>query len=343
MSLMAKLKVSVAFTSYQSGLFYLLGSTLNGGLNVHQSAIMKPMGLAVSLDEDKKRAREIHLTSNHQILRFVNALSEGQLANKSFDACFVPREVRTTGRLDAHDIGIDGEGEQVFVNTRFNCLAKLAEQHSFTHIWKPKFISEIVDEDRCHLNGLAMVEGKPKFATAISQSNTIDGWRDRRANGGVVIEIESGAVVCKGLSMPHSPRWHLDRLWVLNSGTGEIGAIDLDVDDPQERFVPKAFCPGFVRGLGFAENYAFVGLSKPRYERFTGLELDQRLQDADAEPWCGIQVIELSTGRCVEWFRIDGEIGELYDVAVVPGIACPMAVSPSSEEAASFVTFEQTS
>ena len=115
--------------------------------------------------------------------------------------------------------------------------------------------------------------------------------------------------------------------------------VNFDAQSPAEKFAPIAFCPGFVRGLGFTNGYAFVGLSKPRYERFTGLELDQRLRDADSDPWCGIQVIELSTGRCVEWFRIDGEIGELYDVAVVQGVNCPMAVSPSSDEVASFVTF----
>jgi uncharacterized protein (TIGR03032 family) len=80
------------------------------------------------------------------------------------------------------------------------------------------------------------------------------------------------------------------------------------------KFVPRVFCPGFARGLAFAGNYAFVGLSKPRYKRFEGLALDQRLADADSEPWCGIQIIDLTKGVCAEWFRIDGAVKELFDV-----------------------------
>ena len=105
------------------------------------------------------------------------------------------------------------------------------------------------------------------------------------------------------------------------------------------RFVPVAFCPGFLRGLAFHGQFAFVGLSRPRYKRFEGLALDQKLRDADSEPWCGVQVIDTTSGTCVDWFRIDGDIGELYDVEVVQGFQCPMTVSPTSPDAASLITF----
>jgi uncharacterized protein (TIGR03032 family) len=104
-------------------------------------------------------------------------------------------------------------------------------------------------------------------------------------------------------------------------------------------FEPRVFCPGFLRGLAFHGNCAFVGLSKPRYKRFEGLALDQRLREADSEPWCGVQIIDLTSGSCVDWFRIDGKIGELYDVEIIPGFACPMAVAPASAEAAGLITF----
>ncbi|RBW53467.1 DUF4915 domain-containing protein [Ruegeria sp. A3M17] len=119
------------------------------------------------------------------------------------------------------------------------------------------------------------------------------------------------------------PRLYQGKLWVLNSGTGELGWIDMTQQDPRQRFQPLAFCPGFVRGLAFYENFAFVGLSKPRYERFEGLALDQRLEDADSAPWCGVQVIDLNTGTCVQWFRIDSDIAELYDVEILPQTSCP--------------------
>src|SRR4029077_4773473 len=92
---------------------------------------------------------------------------------------------------------------------------------------KPSFISGLLDGDKCHLNGMAMDEGRPAYVTAVSRSDVIDGWRDRRSDGGVVIDVATGKVVCNGLSMPHSPRMHKGELWVLNSGTGELGVVKL--------------------------------------------------------------------------------------------------------------------
>ena len=125
-----------------------------------------------------------------------------------------------------------------------------------------------------------MEGGKPAYVTAVSRSNTIDGWRDRRADGGVVIDVRTDEVICEGLSMPHSPRVHRGELWVLNGGTGELGVVTRP-GKGMGRFEPRVFCPGFLRGLAFHGNHAFVGLSKPRYKRFEGLALDQRLKDAD--------------------------------------------------------------
>jgi uncharacterized protein (TIGR03032 family) len=143
--------------------------------------------------------------------------------------------------------------------------------------------------------------------------------------------------------MPHSPRLHNGELWVLNSGSGELGVVKFKTGGKrkqvQGQFEPRAFCPGFLRGLAFHGNFAFVGLSKPRYKRFEGLALDQKLKDADSEPWCGVQIIDLTSGTCVDWFRIDGSIAELYDLEVIADYACPMAVSPASREAANLITF----
>ncbi len=329
---LAQLNISFAFTSYQSGLLYFIGRNQQNGINIHQAALPKPMGICMSDDG------ELTMTGGYQIMRFRNILEPEQRINNTFDACFVPRTVHVTGHLDAHDVGINSEGQPVFVNTRFNCLATVSPKHSFKMLWKPPFISALVDEDRCHLNGLAMADGKPRYVTAVSRSDTIDGWRDRRADGGIVIDVESNQIVCKGLSMPHSPRIHNGKLWLLNSGTGELGVVEIDKHG-KGKFEPKVFCPGFLRGLAFHGNFAFVGLSKPRYKRFEGLPLDQKLKDVDSEPWCGVQIIDLSSGTCVDWFRIDGKIAELYDLEVLPEVVTPMAVPPESKEAASLVTF----
>lgn len=331
-ALLMKLNLSVAFTSYQSNYFYLLGHRGGAG-HLHQCAIPRPMGLA------RDGASGLLLSAGHQLIRFENPLVSHERINDIFDACYVPRTIHMTGELDAHDVGIDADGVPIFVNTRMNCLARPDPRHSFAEVWRPGFISALVDEDRCHLNGMAMRDGRPAFVTASSRSDTVDGWRDRRASGGVVIDVAHDRVVCEGLSMPHSPRWHNGELWVLNSGTGELGVVE-GADSGEGTFVPRMFCPGFVRGLAFHGGYAFVGLSKPRYQRFEGLALDERLRAADSEPWCGIQVIDLARGVCAEWFRIDGAVAELYDVEVLPGVACPMALAPNSPELASFVTWE---
>ncbi|MCB1687645.1 MAG: TIGR03032 family protein [Halioglobus sp.] len=329
---LTRLNISFAFTSYQSNSLYLIGRNTQGGINIHQSAMPKPMGL--SLDP----GGGLTLSGAYQILRFQNVLEPDQRINHAFDACYVPRVVHITGHLDAHDVGVDKRGRAVFVNTRYNCIATTSERHSFEPLWKPPFISALIDEDRCHLNGMALEDGEPRYVTAVSASDTIDGWRDRRADGGVVIDMLSNEIICRGLSMPHSPRMHNGELWLLNSGTGELGVVQRGVDGGEGRFEPKVFCPGFLRGLAFYDNFAFVGLSKPRYKRFEGLALEQKLKDADSEPWCGVQIIDLNTGTCVDWLRIDGDLAELYDLEVIPGVVAPMAVSPDSSEAAQLIT-----
>jgi len=326
------LNIAIAFTSYQSGLLYLIGRNLENGINVHQTVLPKPMGLCM----DKKGS--LTMTGGYQIMRFENILEPDQLVNHTFDTCFLPRRVHVTGHLDAHDVGINNADQPVFINTRFNCIATVSERHSFTELWRPPFISALIDEDRCHLNGMAMQDGEPRYVTAVSRSNTIDGWRDRRSDGGVVVDVQTNKIVCEGLSMPHSPRIHDGKLWLLNSGTGELGIVNMQADGTGQ-FEPKVFCPGFTRGLAFYGNYAFVGLSKPRYERFEGLTLDEKLKQADSDPWCGVQIIDLTTLSCVDWFRIDGNIAELFDLEVIPESTCPMAVPPESPEAANLVTF----
>ena len=332
---LAAQNISLAFSSYQSGKLYLVGRGPKGGLRVNERFFQKAMGISVQ-DKDT-----ILLVTAAQILRFKNTLDPGQFINKTEDACFVPRVSYTTGALDGHDVGQLSDGTVVFVNTRFNCIATLSDRKSFKPIWKPKFVSQIINEDRCHLNGMAIENGELRYASAVSKSNTIDGWRDRRDNGGIVIDIKANKIVCEGLSMPHSPRMHDGKLWVLNSGTGELGWVEIGKTVKTSKFHPVAFCPGFVRGLSFHGKYAFVGLSKPRYKRFEGLELDKKLEEADSEPWCGVQIIDIETGACIQWLRLDGGVAELYDVGVVPDVACPMSLGMLTKEIATLLTHEE--
>ena len=56
-------------------------------------------------------------------------------------------------------------------------------------ISRPPFISAYAAEDRCHLNGLAIVDGQPRYVTALGQSDTRGGWRAGKSNGGIVMSV----------------------------------------------------------------------------------------------------------------------------------------------------------
>ncbi len=316
--------ISVVFSTYQSSKLFLIGLKQDGNLSVFERTFPHCMGLATQGDS-------LYMGSQYQLWRLNNVLPAGTATPTGFDKSYVPNVSWVTGDVDAHDVGVLPDGRPVFVNTLFSCIATVDESSSFRPIWQPPFISKLVPEDRCHLNGLAMVDGQPRYASAVSQTDVHEGWRDHRVDGGVVMDIHSNEVICQGLSMPHSPRWYRDQLWVLNSGCGEFGKIDLNTG----KFEAIAFCPGYARGLAFYGDYALIGLSKPRENRtFTGLPLDQRLADAKVQARCAIAVVDLRNGAMSHTLSIDGEgiVEELFDVAVLPSVRCPSAVGFKTDE-----------
>lgn len=318
---LAEQRASLAFTTYQAGKLFLVGLQPNGRLSIFERTFNRCLGLWSD-------GQTIWLSSLFQLWRFENVLQTGHLAN-GFDRLYVPQVGYVTGDLDIHDVAVDGAGRPVFVNTLFGCLATTSETHSFVPLWKPPFTTKLAAEDRCHLNGLAMEDGRPRYVTTVSQSDIADGWRDRRRDGGLVVDVTSDETVCANLSMPHSPRLARDTLWVLNSGTGFVGRVN-----PEKReFEPICFCPGYLRGLAFVGKYAVVGLSMPRENRTaSGLLLDEELSQRDAEPRCGLYVIDLESADIVHWLRIEGIVTELYDVAVLPGVVRPMALGFKTDE-----------
>ena len=326
---LAKNASSLGFTSYQTGRFYLLGHDTPQKLAVHETFVERAMGIWGD-------AQRIYLGTLAHLLRYENMLMPNQIANETFDKVYVPRNIQTTGAVDIHELAVQNDGKVVFINTKYSCLCELSLSFSFKPIWKPKFISALVPEDRCHLNGLAMQDGKPKYVSAICRSDVVDGWRDRRHDGGIIIDVTNDEIVAEGLSMPHSPRLFNGKLWILNSGTGELGWID----QKKKSFVPFCFIPGFARGLAFCDNHAIITLSKPRYSRFEGLDLDNKMQEKDADAWCGVQVIDLQTGAVKEWLRFDGAIQELFDICVLPGVKKPMTLGLQSKELKDTIAIE---
>ncbi len=324
---LAEQKVSVACTTYQTGKLLLLGRKPDEQLEVFERTFNRCMGLWAE-------EHTLWLSSLYQLWRFTNALAPGQL-HEGYDRLYVPRVGYTTGDLDVHDIAVEQSGRVVFANTRFGCLATLSDRHSFTPLWRPPFLSKLAPEDRCHLNGLALDGGRVRYVAAISTSDVVDGWRDRRRDGGVVLEVPNGQTVISGLSMPHSPRVYRDQLWIHNSGAGFFGRVDRSAG----RFEPVTFCAGYLRGLAFVGNYAVVGLSRPRHDNtFGGLALDEELKRRGAEARCGLHVIDLRSGDVIEWVRFEGMVSELYDVSVLPGVVRPMALGFKTHEIEQLLT-----
>lgn len=319
-SWLAQHNISLAFTTYQGGKVFFIGLQPSGQLSIFERTFNRCMGLWGN-------SSTLYLSSLYQLWRFENVLEPGQIYN-GYDRLYVPQVGYVTGDLDIHDVTETGN-QIVFVNTLFNCLATVSERHSFIPLWQPPFISRLAAEDRCHLNGLALRDGQPRYVTSVSQSDVVEGWRDKRREGGCVMDVKSNEIILTGLSMPHSPRWYQGKLWLLNSGTGELGYVDLEKGE----FEPVTFCPGYLRGLAFWENFALVGLSKPRENKsFSGLPFNETLQKKDVEPRCGLLVIDLRTGDIVHSLRIQGIVTELYDVGVLPGVRRPMAIGFKSEE-----------
>jgi uncharacterized protein (TIGR03032 family) len=320
---MRRQDISLACTTYQTGKLFFIGCGPDNRLAVFERTFNRCMGLWADA-----AGQTLWLSTLFQLWRFENVLAPGG-QYEGHDRLYVPKAGHTTGDLDVHDVAVEASGRLVFVNTRFGCLATLHERDSFTPLWRPPFLSRLAPEDRCHLNGLALKDGRVRFVSAVSTSDVIDGWRDRRRGGGVVLDVADDRTIVSGLSMPHSPRWYRDRLWLLHSGAGFLGGVD----PSSGAFEPLAFAPGYLRGLAFSGDYAVVTLSQPRHERtFAGLPLEEELVRRSAEPRCGLHIIDLRNGDTVHWVRFEGMVRELYDVVVLPGAVRPMALGFKTEE-----------
>lgn len=323
---LAEVGGAIAFTTYSTGKLFFLGMSDAGRLSVFERTIERVMGMHAT-------SERIWVSTIYQLWRFDNLLLPHQTFN-GYDRVFVPRESRVTGDIDIHDLVVDAEGRVLFINTMFNCLATTDDRHSFIPLWRPPWISRIAPEDRCHLNGLALRDGKARYATAVSRTDVLDAWRQHRHDGGVAIDIQTNEVLATGLSMPHSPRWYRDRLWLLNSGTGYFGHVE------GGRFEPVCFCPGYARGLAFHDKWAIIGLSDRRENRtFQGLALEENLRAHNLDSRCGLMVVDLDTGEAVHAIRIEGVVRELFDVGILHGSKRPMAIGFITDEIKKYISF----
>ena len=316
--LLAELVVTPIATTYQSGRVIAVRSD-GERINTHFRMFDSPMGVALG-------DRTLALGTKRSVweLRDVPAAATRLAPPGAHDACFVPARSHVTGDVAGHELAFAG-GELWLVATRFSCLATLDDRHSFVPRWRPPFVSALAAEDRCHLNGMAVVDDRIAYVTALGATDEPSGWRARKSDSGVVVDVESGEVVAAGLSMPHSPRWHDSRLWVLESGQGRLCTIDLQ----SGRREVVADVPGFARGLAFAGPLAFIGLSQVRESVFHGIPLTERLDESQRR--CGVWVVDTGTGATVAFLRFEGAVQEIFDVQLLRGVRWPELVEPDDD------------
>jgi uncharacterized protein (TIGR03032 family) len=317
-SLLRQLNVSLLVTTYQANKLLVVRAA-QGALSTLVRTFERPMGLAVD-------GRRMALGTRDQVWFLRNAPDIARRVEPAglHDACFLPRSCHVTGDIGAHELAWAGE-ELWVVNTRFSCLCTLDPDYSFVPRWRPPFITALTAEDRCHLNGLAMASmasddggrfAKPSYVTALGTPDTPHGWRHDKAQGGSLIDVSSGAIVATGLCMPHSPRWHDGRLWLLESGTGQLALVDLA--SGRRQVVTEL--PGFARGLAFAGPYAFVGLSRIRAtSAMDGVPLAERRDKLK----CGVAVVDLRSGQVIALLEFQTAVEEIFDVQLLHGIRFP--------------------
>jgi uncharacterized protein (TIGR03032 family) len=326
-ALLQQLGASLWVTTYQAQQLLVMRATGNG-LSMLVRTFDKPMGLAVD-------ARRLALGTRDRVWFFRNAPDIAAQLDPpgAHDACYLPRTGSLTGDIAVHELAWTNsesgrpasasrsENDLWVVNTRFSCLCTLDPAYSFVPRWRPPFISDLAAEDRCHLNGLALAAGAdgvsaPRYATTLGETNSREGWRPDKAQGGCLLDVPSGQVVARGLCMPHSPRLHDGRLWVLESGTGRLFHVEVGSGRPES----VAELPGYARGLALAGPYAFVGLSKIRAtSAMDGVPLAKRRDELK----CGVAVVDLRRGRVVASLEFQTAVEEIFDVQLLVGIRFP--------------------
>ena len=308
--LLRRLGASVLVSTYQAGKLVVLRAD-GDVVNTHFRTFNRPMGVAA----DRERLA-VGTAAEIVELRNMPATAPRLAEPPRHDAVFLMRRAHVTGAIDVHEMAYAGDGSLWFVNTLFSCLCTLDERSSFVPRWRPPWVSHYAPEDRCHLNGLGLREGEPRYATALGTTNAPQGWRVNKRDGGVLVDIVDARVIADGLSMPHSPRWHDGLVWVLESGRGALVAID--PANGHRRDVVRL--PGFARGLDFAGPIAFIGLSQLRE---TNAFTDIPITEDNRERLSGVWAVDIERGTTIALLKFTGGVQEIFAVQVLAGMRYP--------------------
>lgn len=315
---LTQLRCSLLISTYQAGRLVCVGVD-NGAVSISFHAFPQVMGLALHPQRLAVGTRREVWTLELDRQLGPNIRPEGR-----YDACYLSRTGHVTGAILGHELAYSGD-ELWAVNTLFSCLCTVGGRFSFVPRWKPHFISALAAEDRCHLNGMAMEQGQPRYVSSLAETDTPAGWRPNKATTGVLIDVPTSEVIVRGLSMPHSPRVYEGRLFVLDSGHGRLSTVDR----ASGKVDPVAELPGYTRGIDFVGPVAFVGLSKIRETNvFGGLPIGARHDELR----CGVVAVDLRSGQPFARLEFKSGVDEIFAVQALPGVRLPAIVGIDPEQ-----------
>lgn len=356
-AILKQFNVSLAFSSYQAGRLMLV-RTDGQTLDVNFKSFPRPMGLSVTergltlgtFTRVIQFQREDGLLEQikHPLNRIENDITaptlgksepeaeeetEQERAEREYletlhapvdervDSCFITRSSHYTGMINTHDIAWGDDGLWV-TNSSFSCLCTLDANASFVPRWKPHFISSLVPEDRCHLNGMTLKDGKPAFVTTFSTFDEQRHWRDGPGATGTLMSVDQNEILLDGLTMPHSPSWYRGHVYYGNSGLGQICRYDPSTG----RNDVIAEVPGFTRGIDFIGPIMIVGLSRVRQ---SNVHKPAPLAQKYAETHSGLWFFNLEDGSEIGHIRFTGNVDQIYDVAVIEDSVFPELIEPT--------------
>ncbi len=319
--LLFKLCASIGITTYQAGKFIFLSAKNENELIQLPRSFAKPMGFCYDSDSQK-----MALACKDEIITFAGSSSLAAHYPKSigtYDMMFCPRLTYHTNALDIHDLQYGKEGKLFAVNTLFSCIASFDDEHNFKPYWIPPQINQMASEDRCHLNGMAMEDGLPRYASAFNRGNHLQSWREDITKTGVIYDLQNNEVIAENLPMPHSPKLVNGELYVLLSATGELARIDRNKGGYEVVAKPG----GFLRGMAYHDDYLFISHSKLRKNSstFAQLKISEQAQNS------GIIAIHLPSLSHVAKLTYEMSVDEIYDIHLFPGLQRPNILNTISD------------
>ncbi len=310
--LLWQLGCTLVFSTYQAGKVIFIRATSPEKIEQRTLDFPRPMGLAVSDQRIAVATRdEVVVLTNTSVEESIEPghVDSGGLIGGEEGAAYVLEKTYFTGEIDTHDLAWGKDGLWA-INTLLSSMALADDRPTFDLQWRPPFVSDVAPEDRCHLNSIAMVDGGPEYVTAFGEVDTLEGWRENKLSGGILMNVPSGEIVLEGLPMPHSPRVYDGKLYLLLSATGELVCAEPETGG----YEVVTQLPGFGRGMARCDDYLFVGLSKLRKTSSTFAALPISEQAV----FSGIVAVSLSEGRIVEYLRYETSCEEIYDVQILP-------------------------